>query len=160
MEQDTNIGTSRRTVVRTAAWAVPAVSIAAAAPAYAASGLCVLSATLRFRTQQASPQNLAGLAFDTTGSDLPLNIVEVQPYVPALGGDYGAPEPGEPVPANTVGDRLLPQALWLPTVEVGVKVRWTHPITGALTETLVGPKTLEPFGDSGPAVILVEDVPC
>ena len=36
---------SRRTIARGTAWAVPVVAVAAAAPAYAASGVCVPNIT-------------------------------------------------------------------------------------------------------------------
>lgn len=38
VSSESNVGTTRRTLVRTAAWSVPVVSIAVAAPAFAASG--------------------------------------------------------------------------------------------------------------------------
>lgn len=38
LNSDVDLRTSRRTVVRTAAWSVPVVAVAAAAPAFAASG--------------------------------------------------------------------------------------------------------------------------
>jgi len=135
------VNINRRTMVRGAAWTAPALAVASTAPAFAVSRPC-----LRFNLTVRKTADQAGLAYDTTGSEVALVIVSVQPYI--NGSPYGNPEPGGTIDPNTVGANLQ-DAPAIPGFQLSLEVTFTTEV-GSNYTTMVGPQDLGTPGDSAP----------
>lgn len=89
LNSDVDLRTSRRTVVRTAAWSVPVVAVAAAAPAFAASGAS--STLVGGAAVKWSNGNEKHVSWDLTLTNGPVAIDTITitfTYVPTSGGPF------------------------------------------------------------------------
>lgn len=125
--------TSRRALIRTAAWTVPVISVAATAPAFAASPAA--STTLSWNTPvKWSEQSTKHVSWDLTLQNGPVAISEVSivfTYVPTGGGTFDA--------STFVIRRfnIIPDPTWTKTPSIGV----TPTITARRTDDIAANTT-------------------